>query len=57
MTNTDYTYCSGISCPLRENCKRFLPDPPDTPLLWILPDYSDKSDSCRMHEPLKNTSY
>lgn len=48
--NTDTAYCSGIGCPLRENCRRFLPDPPDTPLLWTVPDYSEKSGTCRIYD-------
>lgn len=28
--NTDYSYCSGVTCSIRKSCKRYLPDPPDT---------------------------
>lgn len=27
--NTDYSYCSGVTCSIRKSCKRYLPDPPD----------------------------
>lgn len=30
--NTDYSYCSGVTCSIRKSCKRYLPDPPDTRL-------------------------
>lgn len=26
--NTDYSYCSGVTCSIRKSCKRYLPDPP-----------------------------
>lgn len=32
--NTDYSYCSGVTCSIRKSCKRYLPDPPDTRLQW-----------------------
>lgn len=33
--NKDYSYCSGVTCPIRQECRRYLPDPPDEPLWWI----------------------
>jgi hypothetical protein len=33
--NTDYSYCSGVTCSIRKSCKRYLPDPPDTRLQWV----------------------
>lgn len=36
--NTDYSYCSGVTCSIRKSCKRYLPDPPDTRLQWVWPD-------------------
>lgn len=35
MINTDYCYCSGIGCKIRDKCKRYLTNPPDIPLWWI----------------------
>lgn len=35
--NTDYSYCSGVTCSIRKSCKRYLPDPPDTRLQWFCP--------------------
>ena len=35
--NTDYSYCSGVTCSIRKSCKRYLPDPPDTRLQWVWP--------------------
>lgn len=26
--NTDYSYCSGVTCSIRKSCKRYLPDHP-----------------------------
>lgn len=34
--NTDYSYCSGVTCSIRKSCKRYLPDPPDTRLQMSL---------------------
>lgn len=39
--NKDYSYCSGVTCPIRNECKRYLPDPPDVPLWWIPPAYKE----------------
>lgn len=38
--NTDYSYCSGVTCSIRKSCKRYLPDPPDTRLQWVWPAYN-----------------
>ena len=24
--NKDYSYCSGVTCPIRQECRRYLPD-------------------------------
>ncbi len=34
--NTDYSYCSGVTCSIRKSCKRYLPDPPDIRLRWVV---------------------
>lgn len=34
--NTDYSYCSGVTCSIRKSCKRYLPDPPDTRLQFAM---------------------
>lgn len=44
--NKDYSYCSGITCPIRQECKRYLPDPPDVPLWWIPPAYKENLKQC-----------
>lgn len=41
--NTDYSYCSGVTCSIRKSCKRYLPDPPDTRLQWVWPAYNPNS--------------
>lgn len=43
--NTDYSYCSGVTCSIRKSCKRYLPDPPDTRLQWVWPAYNPETDS------------
>lgn len=52
MTITDTAYCSGILCPLRDRCSRYLPDPPDAILSWILPQYSEKHNNCDFYKPI-----
>lgn len=44
--NKDYSYCSGVTCPIRNECKRYLPDPPDVPLWWIPPAYKENLKQC-----------
>lgn len=44
--NTDYAYCSGVTCPIRKSCKRYLPDPPDIKLWWISPAYNPITKQC-----------
>ena len=40
--NTDYAYCLGFNCPIRDNCKRYLPEPPDMALWWVPSAYNGK---------------
>ena len=47
MTNTDYAYCSGICCKLRNSCRRYLPNPPDKPLWWVDVAYNDSENECK----------
>lgn len=54
--NTDYSYCPGVTCPIRKSCKRYLPDPPDIPLWWIPPAYKPETNQCPHHEPTRNNS-
>lgn len=54
MLNTDYSYCSGVACPLRNNCKRFLPNPPDEPLWWIAPAYKFAIKQCPYFEKINS---
>ncbi len=51
--NINYVYCSGVTCPIRKECKRYLPDPPNTKLWWIPPAYNPKTKGCPFCEPLK----
>lgn len=46
--NTDYSYCSGVTCSIRKSCKRYLPDPPDTRLQWVWPAYNPGTDKCKV---------
>ena len=48
---TDYAYCSGVTCPIRKTCNRYLPDPPDTPLDWTFPAYDQETKQCPHYEP------
>lgn len=41
--NTDYSYCSGVTCSIRKSCKRYLPDSPDIRLRWVCPAYNPNS--------------
>lgn len=54
--NTDYSYCSGVTCSIRKSCKRYLPDPPDTRLQWVWPAYNPGTDKCKYYEPTKSIS-
>lgn len=42
----DYAYCSGVACKLRNQCKRYLPDPPDAPLWWVPVEYREETETC-----------
>lgn len=46
--NTDYSYCSGVTCSIRKSCKRYLPDPPDTRLQWVWPAYNPGTDKIKV---------
>lgn len=48
--NRDYSYCSGVTCPIRKECKRYLPNPPDEPLEWISPAYKEDLKKCPLFE-------
>lgn len=52
--NTDYSYCSGVTCSIRKSCKRYLPDPPDTRLQWVWPAYNPGTDKCKYYGKDKN---
>lgn len=45
--NKDYAYCSGITCKLRNNCKRYLPDPPNKRLWWVDVAYNQTTNTCQ----------
>lgn len=44
--NSDYAYCFGVACKLRNQCKRYLPDPPDAPLWWVPVEYQEETGTC-----------
>lgn len=48
--NKDYSYCSGVTCPIRKQCRRYLPDPPDEPLWWIPHEYNPQLKTCYYFE-------
>lgn len=48
--NTNYNYCSGVTCPIRQSCNRYLPDPPEERLKWINPSYNKKEHKCNYFE-------
>lgn len=52
--NTDYSYCTGIACPIREDCNRYLPEPPDMPLWWVSPAYKEEFKQCPLYEKKLN---
>lgn len=52
--NTDYSYCSGVCCKLRKNCKRYLPNPPDVYLWWIPPAYKEETKQCPHFDSTNN---
>lgn len=45
--NKDYTYCSGVCCKIRTDCKRYLPDPPNEALYWASPEYKEEKKDCK----------
>ena len=51
--NTDYSYCSGVTCSIRKSCKRYLPDPPDTRLFptSIEKKKWENEDGCSVQPP------
>lgn len=52
----NYCYCSGITCALRESCKRWLPDPPDIKLWWIPVAYKQETKQCPHLDPINKTT-
>lgn len=44
--NTDYSYCSGVTCSIRKSCKRYLPDPPDTHVRIEIGDNTENPSYC-----------
>ena len=52
MHNTDYTYCPGTECPIRETCKRYIDpfDAIDEILWWTSPWYEKQKGSCDLFD-------
>lgn len=48
--DSNYCYCSGVACPIKKMCRRFLPDPPDRKMWWVPPAYKEESKSCPYYE-------
>lgn len=44
--NTEYYFCPGWDCPLKDDCQRFLLAPHDAPLWWLLPVFNIDNLSC-----------
>ena len=42
----DYAYCSGVTCKLRKQCKRYLPNPPDEDVRWMSEEFIEDSYDC-----------
>lgn len=51
---TDYCYCSGVCCPIKKQCKRYLPDPPDAYLWWVAPEYNEETQKCQNFDSTNN---
>ena len=51
MNDTDL--CSGLFCPLKFSCRRYLSIPLQTPkkklLWWVDPAYDKKTDKCKLY--------
>ena len=47
IINKDYTYCSGVCCKIKKECKRYLENPPDEPLFWTSPEYNKDKKDCK----------
>jgi len=41
-----------VACKLRNQCKRYLPDPPDAPLWWVPVEYREETRTCVHFESL-----
>jgi hypothetical protein len=50
IINKDYTYCSGVCCKIKKECKRYLENPPDEPLFWTSPEYNEDKKDCKNFE-------
>lgn len=48
---TNYSYCSGVACPIKEECKRYLPNPPDEPVWWVNHAYREETGQCPYFDP------
>ena len=48
MINTDYTYCTGHDCRIRDTCKRYNQEALDYPsnLTWFNGDYRARTNKC-----------
>lgn len=53
MTMNDTDPCSGLFCPLKFSCRRYLSIPLQTPkkklLWWVDPAYDKKTDKCKLY--------
>lgn len=48
---TDYSYCTGSGCPIKDSCKRYL-DYADDMLWWVQPSFDKRKNKCINHESI-----
>lgn len=48
MVNKDYSYCTDLNCPMKEQCKRYNKEALNCnePLYWIDCCYNNKEKTC-----------
>ena len=57
--NQDFAYCVGVNFfkekapSICKNCKRYIPwsEPVEDTLIWVAPQYDEKTESCPLNEP------
>lgn len=56
--NKDYGYCTGMDCPIREECKRYSLEAINSPepLWWTDGYYDEKKKNCEFKDDKNETS-